>query len=156
MRRLSRLVVAGTVLLSWTGNAAAAGNSQAALALHIAIPPPASICSPGGLTRYTIRNQVVLLSGPGLLFFYVYLFACNGSENPGISGFDCGIHYQGGFSGGGGYSPVNVFSWNLCADSEAPVGWPGPGGSNHMTWNPDNCQQSRSEASDPTSVPRPA
>ncbi len=151
---VSAILMAPVSQLSFAAISHAAGNSQSSLALHIAPATATNPCAPSGLTRYTVREFTPSLSFPGGgPFFYVYLLACNGSEVSGISGLECGIQYQGGYSPGGGSFPINVFGWNLCADVQAPTGpWPAPGTSNLLQWAPGNCQRARSEAADPYSV----
>lgn len=152
MRRLPPLCVAIAAFILLSEQAAAGFNTNEALALHITEVQSTIGCSPVGLTRNTLQETVYVLSGSEGPFFFVYLISCNGAENPGTAGLECGIQYPGGFSATGGFSPINVFSWNLCADSQAPVGWPNSEGSNLLSWLPINCQQNRSEPADPGSV----
>lgn len=67
----------------------------------------------------------------------VWLLVCNGSDSVGVAGMECGIEYNGALGRG-----VDVDQWLPCADLEFPVGgWPNPGGSNLITWDPGtNCQ----------------
>jgi hypothetical protein len=153
MRKRLALV---TILLQATvaGSAYCAGNSQSALGLHVTRASNTNPCELPGLTRYTIQEFTPETSLPSQgPFFFVYLIACNGSELSGISGLNCGIEYQGAYSPSGGSFPINVFSWNLCADTQVPTGsWPAAGTNNLIQWSPGNCQRFRSEPLDPYSV----
>lgn len=152
MKRPLWVLLTAAALLLGTGDAAAQ-HRGVALAFHLVDPGPPPGCRLDHLNGDVLCTQLPYRSLPGQpVPCFAYLIVCNGLESAGVSGFECGITYPGGFSAGGGSFPLNVFSWHLCADAEAPIGWPAPGGSNLITWQLENCQRQESEPDVPWSV----
>jgi hypothetical protein len=161
MKRFVSIVLFGA-LVAGTAGAAGFDNKQAGIALHIAPAnslPPVSACNVVVIAP-TVNVQTPSLSTPVGPFFWTYLLVCNGSDSTGVAGMEMGINYNGAFNPTGGSGPIDVFGWIRCADLEFADGiWPGPGGSDLLTWTtgPPNglgahCHHTRSEPAVPRTV----
>lgn len=111
----------------------------------------------------TVKNQCSILAlgdncanavtkgGLYPTFYHVQLITDRGDSLPsdsGIAGVQVGLAYSGGANPGGGETPIDIFSWSLCATLEfaspAPFPWPGPNSGNLITWDAvGSCQRNR-------------
>lgn len=153
-RTLSVLLLAACVMALFAGSASALqwDNKYAGIALHV-VPfmPPAPMGGCGlltGLTNATMNVAEPTLTVPGVgPYYFAYVLVCNASDSTGIAGMELGIDYAGGVNEEGGFYPICVYNWTACGDLQFPyTGWPGPGGSNLITWDADHhCQNTPSE-----------
>lgn len=136
---LAPLLMAGLGLALLPGVSLAEANANAKILLHLAQPVTKNACIN---SRIPTCTSVVTNGSLDPAAYFAYLLVADGSAPAGIGGLQCGIAYPGG-AGGGVNTPINVFSWTLCATLEfTSTGWPAPGGGNLMTWDTSTkCQR---------------
>jgi hypothetical protein len=139
-RVLATAVLAGIATVALSTGAHAAGNANAKIMLHALakttknqclrpanIPATCSAYDPG------VNNLALYPTN-----YFAYALVVNGSQTEGIAGAQFGLSYQGGVDPLGGFTPISVYGWTLCAtlefSSPSPA-WPNPGSGNLVTWN---------------------
>jgi len=115
------------------------GVSSAAepkLVLHARRTNMAEPCQPGISRCDEALVNGSLYSPTGAGKYFVYLMATQFDPNAGVRSIRAGIEYDAVTVSG-----VDLFSWNLCADSETPgSGWHQEAKSvNQLVWNDERC-----------------
>lgn len=138
-RILAPLLVAGVGLALLPGISQAGANANAKIQLHLATTTTKNACAAG---RIPPCFSMVTNGSLYPTIYFAYLLVADGNATAGVGGLQCGITYPGG-TGGGSNSPINVYSWSLCATLEFPsTSWPAPGGGNLITWDTaSKCQR---------------
>lgn len=116
-----------------------AGNQDAKLLLHLAPPTTTEPCGARGAPACA---AAVTTGGLFPTTYYAYLMVGDANAAVGVQGFECGIDYD-----GGAHSGVDIFSWTLCATTNAfddgPNGpWPTAGSGTIIRWDLyERCQR---------------
>lgn len=136
---LAPLLLAGLGLALLPGVSQAGANANAKIQLHLATTTTKNACA---ATRIPPCFSMVTNGSLYPTIYFAYLLVADGNATAGVGGLQCGISYPGG-TGGGSNTPINVYSWSLCATLEFPsTGWPAPGGGNLITWDTaSKCQR---------------
>jgi hypothetical protein len=100
------------------GTAVAAVNPDSPkLLLHVKAVTVKNQCSIAGL----LDNCANAVTKGDLQFYHVQLLSERGDSltmEAGIAGLQMGLDYMGAFNPDGGSTPIDIFSWSLCATRE--------------------------------------
>jgi hypothetical protein len=111
-------------------------NANAKIVLHLLTPTTKSECT---RTSATPPCNAIVTQGslyPAVYYAYVLVVDAftSGSNWSGVAGVEFGIQYTGPGAGDG--MGIDIYSWNLCATTESPMGpWPNSGSGNRLLWD---------------------
>ena len=133
MKRIRALILMAGAVLALLPVASHAGqNANAKIQIHLAGTTTKNACA---ASRIPPCYNMVTNGSLYPTAYFAYLVVADGNAPAGIGGLQCGISYAGG-TGGGSTTPINIYSWTLCATLEfTSTGWPAPGGGNLITWD---------------------
>lgn len=139
-RVLATAILAGVATVALSTGAHAAGNANAKIMLHALAKTTKNQCARAANLQTTCAGYSAGINNLALYptNYFSYVLVVNGSQAEGIAGAQFGLAYQGGVDPLGGFTPISVYGWTLCAtlefSSPSPA-WPNPGSGNLVTWN---------------------
>lgn len=140
LSRARRLIVAALLPMTCLTSSVQAGpHANASLALHLEPAGTADPCYHGRAVPGcgALEVQTLVLGIP----YYAHVLVEHADATAGIGGAGFGIWSAPG---------VNVLSWTLCADAQAPTaGWPATGSGNRVTWGAAGCQHGYASYGEP-------
>jgi hypothetical protein len=142
------LALGAMVLVAGPAAAAVNPNSPKVL-LHVKATTVKNQCSIAALAD-NCANANTKGATSATTFFHVQLITERGDSiqsDAGVAGVQIGLDYMGGADANGGFTPISIFGWSLCATLEfaspSPA-WPQPGSGNLITWDAvGSCQRNR-------------
>jgi hypothetical protein len=143
------LLALGAISLVAGPAAAAVNPNSPKVLLHVKATTVKNQCSIAALAD-VCANAVTKGAVSPTTFYHVQLITARGDSldmDSGIAGVQIGLDYQGGASPDGGFSPISIFGWTLCATLEFASpnpAWPAPGSGNLITWDAvGSCQRTQ-------------